>query len=372
MIGNNSSEKTPDFPPPQVIRHASRWIEELPTTPARWLLAPLWLPWRLIIGLRNAAFDRHLIAAARLPMPVISIGNLTAGGTGKTPAALSVVAALRAQGWHPSILSRGYRGIDGINEEAQLAGDIPVLCDPDRHASGLRALAAGADCVVLDDGFQHRRLHRDLDIVILDATRAWGRDDGLPGAVLPLGYLREGRSGLRRAGLLWLTRTDLVSAQRLSSLRAELSGLAPIVEERMASAVLVRLSAASETNDLPETAASWHARRVVLVSGIGHPGGFEILAKGLGFHVIASHRFPDHHHFSDADATLVAAAAAEADAALVMTGKDAVKLRAFAAAFAARGAWILQVTSQLVDDAPLRQALARIGTPINALGGKPL
>lgn len=368
MIRAVSSVNGPDPKSPQVIRHRTRWIEELPATSARWLLAPLWLPWRLIIGLRNAAFDRRLIVATRLPMPVISIGNLTAGGTGKTPAALSVVAALRAQGWHPAILSRGYRGLDGINEEAQMAGDIPVHCDPDRQAGGLRALAAGADCVVLDDGFQHRKLHRDLDIVILDATRPWGRDDGRPGAVLPLGYLREGRSGLRRAGLLWLTRTDLVSAQRLRHLRAELAGLAPLVEERTVAAVFVRINADPGAIEVTEPSAAWHGRRVVLVSGIGHPGGFELLAQTMGLHVVASHRFPDHHHFSAADATLVAAAAEHADATLVMTSKDAVKLRNCAAIFASRGAWIMQVTSQLTDDAPLRQALARFGTHVTAPG----
>ena len=364
-------------PPWHVIRHASRWIEELPATPVRWLLSPLWLPWRLIIGLRNVAFDRQLVPAACLPIPVISIGNLTAGGTGKTPVALAVVAALRARGCHPTILSRGYRGVDGVNDEAMLAGDIPVICNPDRHAGGLLAHGAGADCVVLDDGFQHRQLHRDLDIVVLDATRPWGRDDGRPGAVLPLGYLREGRSGLQRAGLLWLTRTDLISQERLSRLRSELSGLAPIVEERTNSGALVRLRAssvpqASDSNETPQPIASWKGRRVVLVSGIGHPGGFEMLASALGLQVIASHRFPDHHHYSAADVALVAAAAAKADASLVMTSKDAVKIQSFYSICASNGAWVLHVNSQLVDDAALQQALAHVRTPIIAPSEKPL
>lgn len=364
MIVGESSVTDAAHPPWQVIRHGSRWIEELPATPARWLLAPLWLPWRLIIGLRNWLFDRRLRSAARLPMRVVSIGNLTAGGTGKTPAALAVVAALRARGWHPTILSRGYRGVDGVNEEAMLAGDIPVICNPDRHAGGMLAQATGADCVVLDDGFQHRQLHRDLDIVVLDATRPWGRDDGRPGAILPLGYLREGRSGLHRAGLLWLTRTDLVSQERLSRLRAELSGLAPLVEERTTSAVFVRLRAAtapatSGSIEAQEPSAIWRGRRVVLVSGIGHPGGFEMLASALGLQVIASHRFPDHHHYTASDVAVVSAAAAKADATLVMTSKDAVKIQMLGSAFASPGAWILTVESQLVDDAPLQQVLSR-------------
>ncbi len=352
---------------PLIIRHASRWREDLPTSPARWLLAPLWLPWRLLLGLRNTAFDRQLTAIARLPLPVISIGNLTAGGTGKTPAALAVVAALRARGWHPAILSRGYRGVNGINEEAQLAGDIPVICNPDRFAGGMQAQANGADCVVLDDGFQHRRLHRDLDIVILDATRPWGRDDGRAGAVLPLGYLRESRTALQRAGLLWLTRTDLVTKQRLHSLKAELSGLAPLIEERTASVALTPLLGTTMVctpEPETETETAWCGRRVVLASGIGHPRGFELLATARGLQVIASHRFPDHHHFTAADAAGLAAAAARSDAALVMTSKDAVKLQAFATTFAAtsgaQGAWVMQVTSQIVDDGPLQVALDRL------------
>lgn len=377
MIVGVSSVTDAALPSWQVIRHASRWMEELPSTPIRWLLSPFWLPWRLIIGLRNDAYDRRLLPAACLPMPVVSIGNLTAGGTGKTPAALAVVAALRARGWHPAILSRGYRGVDGINDEAMLAGDIPVICNPDRHAGGLLAQADGADCVVLDDGFQHRQLHRDLDIVVIDATRPWGRDDGRPGAVLPLGYLREGRSGLQRAGLLWLTRTDLVSQERLSRLRSELSGLAPIVEERTTSAVMVRLRAASaptasESNENSEPSTAWNGRRVVLVSGIGHPGGFEMLASALGLQVVASHRFPDHHHYSATDVALVSAAADKADAALVMTSKDAVKIQAFLTICASRGAWVLTVESQLVDDAPLQQALAHLRAPVSAPSEKPL
>ena len=341
----------------EVVRHASRWREDLPASRARWLLAPLWLPWRLLLGLRNTAYDRRLTRIVRLPLPVISIGNLTAGGTGKTPAALAVVASLRARGWHPAILSRGYRGVNGINEEAQLAGDIPVICNPDRFAGGMLAQANGADCVVLDDGFQHRRLHRDLDIVILDATRPWGRDDGRAGAILPLGYLRESRAALQRAGLLWLTRTDLVTEDRLRALKAGLQGLAPLIEERTANVALTPLMT---TTSMAEPGAAWRGRRVVLASGIGHPLGFELLAAAHGLHVVASHRFPDHHHFTAAEAALLADAAAQSDAALVMTSKDAVKLQAFAAAFAARGAWVMQVTSQITDEAPLQAALDRV------------
>lgn len=341
--------------PPAIVRHAGRWREELPGTPARLLLAPAWAPYRLAVALRNWAYDHGWAGQRRLPVPVISLGNLTAGGTGKTPAALAVVERLRRAGRTPAILSRGYRGVDGINEEARLAGDIPVVCDPDRVAGGQRALAAGADCLVLDDGFQHRRLARDLDIVLCDATRPWGDDAGGRGAVLPLGYLREGRSGLRRAGLLWITRADLVSAQRLADLRGELATWGPVVEERAVGFALTPLAATDPSVAAPALRAEATDRPVLLVSGIGNPGGFEAAAQRAGLTVLESHRFPDHHHYTAAQAQALLARATARGAELVTTGKDAVKLSAFI-----RQGAVLTVRSELVDPAPLDQALARV------------
>lgn len=334
----------------RVVAHGRRWTEDLPGSPLRWLLAPAWLPYRIAVALRGTAYDQGLMRIARLDVPVISIGNLTAGGTGKTPAALAVVERLRARGRRPAILSRGYRGVDGVNEEARLAGDVPVVCDPDRIAGGKRALADGADCLVLDDGFQHRRLHRDLDIVLVDATRPWGFADGSRGAVLPLGYLREGRSALRRAGLLWITRSDLVTADRLEVLRAQLRTIAPVVEERIVDASITALDGGS-----PEPAASWRGRRVLLASGIGNPAGFEAAVRLLGLVPVASHRFPDHHHFTAGEAAELADAARSADATLLVTGKDAVKLAAFPACATGR---VLAVRSGLSDAMLLDAALA--------------
>lgn len=338
----------------RVIAHGRRWIEDLPASPCRWLLLPAWAPWRLIIAVRGLLYDQGLKPARHLGVPVISIGNLTAGGTGKTPAALAVVALLRAAGRTPAILSRGYRGVDGVNEEAKLAGNVPVICNPDRIAGGHQAIAAGADCLVLDDGFQHRRLHRDLDIVLIDATQPWGFRDGRHGAVLPLGYLREGMRALRRADLVWLTRTDLVSEERLRALRSELASLSiPTVEERTTSIVMVPL--ASTGGDLTgEPLAAWRDRRVVLVSGIGNPAAFETAVLRAGLCPIASHRFPDHHHFNATEANDLMARAKQADATLVMTGKDAVKIRAFAGVTG----YVLVVNSALLDPTPLATALA--------------
>jgi tetraacyldisaccharide 4'-kinase len=335
-----------------IRRHARRWLEELPASSARLLLAPAWVPYRLAVAVRNLAYDRGLFASHPLPVPVISLGNLTAGGTGKTPAALAVVERLRRAGRHPAILSRGYRGVDGVNEEARLAGDTPVVCDPNRLAGGQRAIAAGADCLVLDDGFQHRRLRRDLDIVLIDATRPWGDAGGGRGAVLPLGYLREGRRGLARADLLWITRADLVTPTRLAQLQRELSPFGPVVEERATGFALTPLATPAAAGAIHATPAP---RAVLLVSGIGNPAGFEAAALRAGLNVLESHRFPDHHHYTAAEADWLLARAAACGAELVTTSKDAVKL----AVFTSQG-WVLSVSSALVDPTALDEALARV------------
>ncbi len=332
----------------RIVSHGQRWREELPASPARWLMAPAWLPYRLAVAARNTAYDRGWLASRQVAVPVISLGNLTAGGTGKTPAALRVIAELTRLGRRPAILSRGYRGVDGQNEEALLAGTTPVICQPDRIRGAAIAIAGGADCLVLDDGFQHRRLQRDLDIVLIDATRPWGRADGGPGAVLPLGYLREGRRGLARAGLFWLSRSDLVRPERLMAIRACLPPGIPVVEELLGEATIH-----GAPGQPGEPATAWRERRVVLASGIGNPAGFEAVAARLGLAVVESHRFPDHHHYTASEATALQRAAEREQAVLVITSKDAVKLRHFLPTVRE-----LVVTSTLREQAPLDRALA--------------
>ncbi|MBA3709812.1 MAG: tetraacyldisaccharide 4'-kinase, partial [Planctomycetes bacterium] len=161
-------------PSPAIVRLRGRFLEEFPGSRWRWLAAPAAWGYGAAVAVRNAAFDRSLRRVRRLGVPVISIGNLTAGGTGKTPVTRMIAQMCVGLGATPAVLSRGYRGSDGANDEAQLMGGIPVHCDADRAAAGMRAIAAGATCLLLDDGFQHRQLHRDLDIVLVDATRPWG------------------------------------------------------------------------------------------------------------------------------------------------------------------------------------------------------
>ncbi len=293
--------------------------ERLLDGPARWLLLPAWLALRPAVDLRNHAYDRRWLPIHRLPAPVIGVGNLSLGGTGKTPVVAALIAALRAADRRPMVLSRGYAGDGAANDEARTL-DCPVVCDPDRHAAGQRALAAGADTLVLDDGFQHRRLHRDCDLVCIDATRPGilPRD-----AVFPLGRLREPFTALHRATALVLTRADQIPPRRLAALERRLNrfGL-PLLRCHHRPTGLVPLTGPGPS--APPSALA--GAPVLLASGLGHPAGFEATARALGMDVRGSERYPDHHAYTEADAHFLAERAREHAATLVVTAKDAVKL----------------------------------------------
>jgi tetraacyldisaccharide 4'-kinase len=311
-----------------IRRLRGRWREELPATAWRWLLLPAWLVFRPLVGLRNLLFDLGWRAVFRLPVPVWSVGNLTAGGTGKTPLTRYLARWAIAHGLRPAIISRGYRAAaDGVNDEAQTISECPVVCDADRVAGGRRAIAAGATCLILDDGFQHRRLHRDLDLVLIDATRPWGAEDPTAGATLPLGYLREGRGALRRAGALVVTRTNAITVAALTAVQSQLAACGkPVVrvddhQPRLRPLVGTTTSAVG----------SLAGRAVILISGLGNPLGFERAAVAHGWLVRESLRFPDHHHYDQRDLTLIRDSMSRHQAVAVTTGKDAVKLAALIA-----------------------------------------
>ncbi|MBI4878532.1 MAG: tetraacyldisaccharide 4'-kinase, partial [Planctomycetes bacterium] len=162
------------------------------------------LPYGLAVRLRNRAYDAGLLRARCAAAVVVSVGNLSVGGTGKTPLVAMLARAARAAGRTPAILLRGYRRgarraaeSDEAALHARLAQGVLVVADPDRVRGAERALAAGADLLILDDGFQHRRLKRDLDLVLADA-----RDPFAGGRLLPRGLLREPLSSLARAHAL--------------------------------------------------------------------------------------------------------------------------------------------------------------------------
>lgn len=276
----------------------------------------------------------------RLPVPVISVGNLTVGGTGKTEAAAFLCRLLLARGRRPAVLSRGYRRRgsaavvvvsrgQGPEVPVAAAGDEPfllalrlpraaVVVSADRFRAGRLAVRElGSDVLVLDDGFQRRDdLHHDLDVVLVDAGDPFGG-----GRLLPAGRLREPLSALADAGLLIITRAD---QHAVTPVRKELARRAPGVPVLTARHRPVALR---PLNGGPDQGIERLAGlRVFAVSGLARPDAFEASLERLGAHLAGRLRFADHHWYTAADRRRIAAQAAAARAEVVTTAKDAVRL----------------------------------------------
>jgi tetraacyldisaccharide 4'-kinase len=292
---------------------------------ARMGLWTLSLPYGLGVRLRNWAFDRGWKKCAAAPVPVVSIGNLTVGGTGKTPCVEYVARLLRQCDRRVAILSRGYGATSGPNDEAlvleQNLPDVPHLQGPDRAALARVAVEElESEVLVLDDGFQHRRLRRDLDIVLIDATCPWGH-----GHLLPRGLLREPIQGLRRANLALLTRCDLVDEAALQAIRNTIGRRAPglaVAESRHRPAGWINGS--RETMELSAEAA----RPLAAFCGLGNPEGFRQTLTNMGREVSAWRTFPDHHSYTRADIEDLRGWARQLPegAMLATTQKDLVKI----------------------------------------------
>src|SRR5262245_8188408 len=185
------------------------------------------VPYGWAAGVRNRLYDRGWKRSVRAPVPVVSVGNLTLGGTGKTPCVEYVCRFYRGVDLRVAILSRGDAAGEGLNDEALLLGenlpDVPHLQGADRARWARVAVEElFSEVLVLDDGFQHRRLARDLDVVLVDATDPWGG-----GHLFPRGLLRESPHGLRRAGVVVLTRCDQAGGEELDRLHRDVTRLAP-------------------------------------------------------------------------------------------------------------------------------------------------
>jgi tetraacyldisaccharide 4'-kinase len=297
-------------------------------TLARAGLAALALPYAAAVTIRNAAYDRGIAATRRAAVPVVSVGNLTLGGTGKTPLVAWVAGRCVAAGRRPAIVSRGYGAARGqtSDEAAELAlvlPAVPHVADRDRVAAAAEAMARGADAIVLDDGFQHRRLARDLDIVAVDATDPFGC-----GHIFPRGLLREPLAGLRRAHAVVLTRADAVDADRRRALMAALGDICHRSGPQVwAEATHAPRRLRTATNEhLPLDAL--RGRPVAAFCGIGNPAAFRLALERLGADLIDFKTYPDHHAYSAADAAALVSWATAARADLVVTTlKDLVKVR---------------------------------------------
>ncbi|MGC4031545.1 MAG: tetraacyldisaccharide 4'-kinase [Tepidisphaeraceae bacterium] len=273
---------------------------------------------------RNALFDRGIKPAVDLGRPAISVGNLTTGGTGKTPVVQWLARRLIAKGKRPAVLLRGYKSKDGVSDEAELyraIDGLEVEANPDRIAGAGTVLkrTPAVDVFLLNDAFQHRRAKRNFDLVLIDASNPFGH-----GHVLPRGLLREPMSGLSRASAILITHADDRDDALLARLRS-LNAAAPIFHCRHAIHRLI------DANGLPVDRSG--IAPVAAVAGIGNPGAFfEELATRLHLPLSASIALPDHVAF---DNTLVDRL--NADLAkirtVIVTEKDWVKLRALADRF---------------------------------------
>lgn len=296
--------------------------------PLGWLLAPLGWLFCGLVTLRRLAYRHGLLHPERLPVPVLVVGNLSLGGTGKTPLVGWLVGWLREQGWRPGVVIRGYGGTARhwpqqvrpdsdpatVGDEAVLLArrcGCPVAAGPDRVAAA-RALLQyrGCDILVSDDGLQHYRLARDIEIAVVDGQRRFGN-----GRCLPAGPLREPQSRLREA--------DLVVAYGAAG-RGELAmSYRPEPLRRLGDDNITRAP-------VPHRGVRVHA-----VAGIGDPQRFFRLLAHLGFRVVP-HAFPDHHPFSPEDLRF------DQELPIIMTEKDAVKCRHFAHP----DMWYLPVTAE--------------------------
>lgn len=275
---------------------------------------------------KNFMYSRGLLNSARLPVPVISVGNLTLGGTGKTPLVEYVARRFAAARRKAVILSRGYKSrCKGGNDEAALLAenlpDVPHVQARDRVLAGLRAVKTHRpDCVILDDGFQYRRLKRDLDIVVIDATNPFGH-----GRVLPRGLLREPLSALKRAGAIVISKINEASTEEVAEIRRALLEYVP--GDRIFQAAH-RPQGVYSLNDRKEVGTeTLRGKRVFAFCGIGSPESFRRSLAALGCAVAGFHEFPDHHHYTEASLETIRKEAAAASAEIMITTqKDAVKL----------------------------------------------
>ncbi len=326
------------------------WLESLwyGSNPLSLVLLPLSGLFRLVAGARRFAYKRGLLRSYKLPVPVIVVGNITVGGTGKTPLVIWLVEALREAGYHPGVVSRGYGGNAqawpqsvGADSDPAVVGDEPVLiaqragCPvavaPRRVAAAQRLIEVHhCDVIVSDDGLQHYALRRNVEIAVIDGQRRLGN-----GHSLPAGPLRESAARLRKVDLIVINGESKADE----------------CEMRLEGETARSLCDAAHSRDL----TAWRGGVVHGVAGIGNPGRFFDHLRGNGLQV-EEHPFADHHRYQPAELDF------PDEREVIMTEKDAVKYRGFAGA----RHWYVPVTACFAADCQrriedvLRNSLPRI------------
>jgi tetraacyldisaccharide 4'-kinase len=292
-----------------------------------------------IVWLRRLLYEKGIFKSCRLPCAVLSVGNITVGGTGKTPAVYHIARRLKDAGYRVAILSRGYRarhrgrglvvadgsrmlaGLEDAGDEpfmlAEMLRDVPVLAGKDRVFLGERAVRDfAAQVILIDDGFHYFRLRRDLDIVLINSRNPFGN-----GWLLPRGPLREPLSSLARARLIMLSKVDREAT--VSALKKSLRHYSPqaLIVAASLRAQAFRRMATNETL----SAEGLAGRRAAAVCSIGDPESFFSLLESLGVTVTARLAFPDHHWYGAADYHIINDSGNTADF-IVTTEKDIAKL----------------------------------------------
>jgi tetraacyldisaccharide 4'-kinase len=282
---------------------------------ARVALGPFAMAYAAAMRARHGLYDSGALPSASPELPVLSVGNLTVGGTGKTPVAAWVAGQLRSRS-RPAILLRGYGG-DEVHVHARLNPGIPVIANADRVAGVRQALAQGADVVVADDAFQHRQLRRTADVVLVSVEQM-----RRPRRLLPAGPWREPLHSARRADLVILTRKT-ASRSEAGEAADEVRALTrrPVTIVELAPDTIVRAS-----DNASEPLGMLRGRDVLAIAAIGEPDAFARQLERLGANVRLA-RFRDHHGFSGAEVAALAARV-PAGGLVVCTLKDAVKLAA--------------------------------------------
>ena len=308
------------------------------------LLTPLSYIYTVVLKTRGWLYDCGLLKQKRLPCTVISVGNIVAGGTGKTPAVIWIAKYLQSEGFQVGVLLRGYRreGHDSVSivsdgkgvltpvtesgDEAGLIAcklpGVPVVVGSDRYAAGLEVIQLWGHTkgvLILDDGFQRRQLARDLDILTIDSTQPFGT-----GKLLPAGTLRQSKAAMRRTDVLLLTRTDLVTES--VNLERFVDGK-QIFQTYHQPARLYQLSTGEE-----RALGLLKGQCLLAVCGIGNPEAFIGTLRQFEPKTVELLAFPDHHRYSLADLNDIGTRAREIGADIVLTTeKDAQKLVVFAA-----------------------------------------
>jgi len=286
------------------------------------LLNPLAAIYGQVMHLRNLCYDRQWFKTHWLEVPVISVGNLTTGGTGKTPMVILLANLAGQAGLTPGIIMRGYGSKPGHDADEvlllrrELPG-VPIVADPDRIAGGKRAIEQSAQILIADDAFQHRRLGRDLNICLVDVCFPFGG-----GKILPAGRLRESLTGFKRADMVILTRCDQATSEQIDELKSKIRSLTDSIPILTSQHRVRRCVDASGT-----VITDLQGKKVFAFAAIGRSESFFNTLRESGVTLTGTRSFPDHHYYTSGDLQQIHAEFVQQGSDLMIcTAKDMVKI----------------------------------------------